>query len=133
MNQKISRSDEEWKERLSPAQYTVLREAGTERPGSGELLDEHRQGTYSCAACGNDLFVAEAKFDSGCGWPSFFEPKEGATEYFSDNVLGYDRTEVRCAKCDSHLGHVFLDAPQTPTGKRYCMNSVALNFEPDAA
>lgn len=129
MTEKIRWSDEEWKLRLSPIQYHVLRQAGTERPGTGELLDENRLGTYSCAACGNELFVSDTKFDAGCGWPSFFEAKDGATEYFSDYVLGYERKEVRCARCGSHLGHVFPDAPQTPTGMRYCMNSAALSFQ----
>lgn len=129
----INWSDDEWKLRLSPLQYRVLREADTERPFTGELLEEDRRGVYSCAACGNELFVSDTKFDAGCGWPSFFEARPDATEYFSDRSLGYERKEVRCARCGSHLGHVFPDAPQTPTGMRYCMNSVALTFRPDAA
>lgn len=123
-------TEEQWREKLSPAQFYVLRQAGTERPGTGKLLNEMRGGTYFCAACGNELFKSDTKFDAGCGWPSFFEPKEHAVEYFSDHLLGYERREVRCANCDSHLGHVFPDAPQTPTGLRYCMNSVALDFAP---
>lgn len=112
-------------------QYHVLREAGTERPWTGELLEENRSGTYSCAACGQELFESDTKFDAGCGWPSFFQAKPDAVQYLSDTSLGYERTEVRCAKCGSHLGHIFPDAPQTPTGNRYCMNSVALTFTPD--
>ena len=126
-------TDEQWKEKLSPAQFYVLRQAGTERPGTGELLNEDRRGVYSCAACENELFEADTKFDAGCGWPSFYEPREDAVEYFSDYLLGYERREVRCAKCGSHLGHVFPDAPQTPTGLRYCMNSIALDFAPNEA
>ncbi len=122
---------EQWREKLSPERYYILREAGTERPGTGELLNEERSGTYFCGGCGAELFAADTKFDAGCGWPSFFEPREGAVEYFSDWVTGYERREVRCAKCGGHLGHVFPDAPQTPTGLRYCMNSLALDFEPD--
>lgn len=121
---------EDWRERLSPKQYHILREAGTERPGTGALLYEERPGIYSCAGCGHELFAAGSKFDAGCGWPSFYEPREGAVEYFSDYVLGYERKEVRCGTCGSHLGHVFPDAPQTPTGLRYCMNSAALTFAP---
>lgn len=131
MAQDFSLSDQEWKQRLSPLQYRVLREAGTERPGTGALLHEERPGSYSCAGCGNELFEASTKFDAACGWPSFFKARDGGVEYFSDFLLGYERKEVRCAKCGSHLGHVFPDAPQTPTGQRYCMNSAALAFHPD--
>ncbi len=126
-------TDEQWKLRLSPKQFYVLRQAGTERPGTGELLNEERPGTYSCAACGAELFESDTKFDAGCGWPSFFEPREGAVEYFSDHILGYERKEVRCANCGGHLGHVFEDAPDMPTGLRYCMNSVSLSFTPNEA
>ncbi|HEY2743548.1 MAG TPA: peptide-methionine (R)-S-oxide reductase MsrB [Polyangia bacterium] len=127
----VQKSDGEWQKELSPAEYTVLRCAGTERPGSGKLLDEHRVGIYSCRACGNELFRSDTKFESHCGWPSFYESLAGdAVERIEDRSHGMLRVEVRCKKCGSHLGHVFPDAPQTPTGERYCMNSVALTFAP---
>ena len=123
--------EETWRKRLSPLEFQVLRQASTERPGSGEHLYEDRPGTYYCKGCGQALFDASTKFDAGCGWPSFFENKPGAVTEDTDYVLGYPRTEIRCSRCSSHLGHVFPDAPDTPTGMRYCMNSVALNFEPE--
>lgn len=132
MAYEVTRSEDEWRRALSPEEFHVLRQAGTERPWTGELLEEKRRGTYGCRACGQVLFTAETKFDSHCGWPSFYQPKEGdAVELIEDRSLGMVRTEVRCARCGSHLGHVFDDAPQTPTGDRYCMNSVSLTFEPD--
>jgi peptide-methionine (R)-S-oxide reductase len=125
----VTRSDEEWRRILTPEQYAVLREHATERPGSCALLHEHRAGTFTCAACGNRLFVAERKFESGTGWPSFFAPVEGAIESEVDSSWGMTRTEVHCSRCGGHLGHVFPDGPP-PTGERYCINGIALNFEP---
>ena len=123
--------EETWRKRLSPLEFQVLRQASSERPGSGEHLYEDRPGTYYCKGCGQALFDASTKFDAGCGWPSFFENKPGAVTEDTDYLLGYPRTEIRCSRCNSHLGHVFPDAPDTPTGMRYCMNSVALTFEPE--
>jgi peptide-methionine (R)-S-oxide reductase len=114
---------------LSEFEYHVLRQAGTERAYTGELLEEHREGIFSCRGCGAELFRSNAKFDSHCGWPSFYEPKEGdAVELIEDRSHGMVRVEVRCKGCGSHLGHVFEDAPQTPTGDRYCINSVSITF-----
>jgi peptide-methionine (R)-S-oxide reductase len=127
----VQKSDADWQKELSPEEYTVLRGAGTERAGTGKLLSEHRVGIYSCRACGNELFRSETKFESHCGWPSFYEASRSeAVERIEDRSHGMLRVEVRCKKCGSHLGHVFPDAPQTPTGERYCMNSVALTFAP---
>lgn len=127
----IEQTDAQWREALTPEQYRVLREAATERPGTGAYLDLTDDGIYHCAACGNPLFRAETKYHSGCGWPSFYEPlTPDAVEELTDASHGMVRTEIRCGRCGSHLGHVFEDGPQ-PTGLRYCMNSVALDFEPD--
>ena len=125
----VTKTDEEWRRILTPDQYAVLRGHGTERPGSCALLNEHREGTFKCAACGQSLFVADRKFESGTGWPSFFAPIEGALESTRDRSLGMVREEVHCSRCGGHLGHVFPDGPP-PTGLRYCINGVALDFEP---
>jgi peptide-methionine (R)-S-oxide reductase len=127
---KISKSDEEWRKQLTPEQYHVLRKHGTERAGTSALNHEKRNGHFKCAGCGKELFSSDAKFESGTGWPSFFEPmgKDAVTEH-DDSSWFMRRTEVRCADCGGHLGHVFADGPK-PTGLRYCMNGVALEFEP---
>jgi peptide-methionine (R)-S-oxide reductase len=128
----IEKSDAEWRAQLPAPAHRVLRQAGTEAPWSGALLDEAREGSFTCGACGNELFRAGTKFDSGCGWPSFYEAvRPEAVELLVDQSLGMVRTEVRCARCGSHLGHVFPDGYGTPTGDRYCVNSVALQFHPD--
>ncbi len=133
VNYDVNKSDDEWRSELSPEEFAVLRNAATERAWSGELLDEKRDGLYRCKACKNELFTAGTKFDSGCGWPSFYESVQpDAVELREDNTLGMVRTEVLCAKCGSHLGHVFPDGFGTPTGDRYCMNSLALDFEADS-
>ncbi len=125
----VNKSEDEWRAELGPEQYKILREAATERAWSGELLDESRSGFYTCAACNAELFKSGTKFDSHCGWPSFYESvNPEAVELLEDTSLGVVRTEVRCANCGSHLGHVFDDGFGTPTGDRYCMNSLSLGF-----
>ena len=124
-------TEDDWKERLTPEQFHVLREHGTERPGSSPLNREKREGTFVCAGCGQPLFASSAKFESGTGWPSFVEPLENGVATSTDRTLFMVRTEVHCARCGGHLGHVFPDGPK-PTGLRYCMNGVALDFEPAA-
>jgi peptide-methionine (R)-S-oxide reductase len=127
----VERSDAQWREMLKPERYRVLREAGTEPPWSGEYVHCHDDGTYACAGCGAELFGAEAKFESGSGWPSFTAPKTAdAVELIDDSTHGMVRTEVRCRRCGSHLGHVFPDGPG-PGGSRYCMNSLSLDLVPD--
>ncbi|MFL6521122.1 MAG: peptide-methionine (R)-S-oxide reductase MsrB [Chthoniobacterales bacterium] len=129
MSEKIGKTEEEWKKTLTAEQYHVLREKGTERPFTGKYADTHDDGMYRCAGCGNPLFSSETKYESGSGWPSFYEPvAKDAVETETDRKFGMTRNEVLCAKCGGHLGHVFPDGPE-PTGLRYCMNSAALKLE----
>jgi peptide-methionine (R)-S-oxide reductase len=126
----VVKTDAQWKKILTPEQYHVLREKGTERAYTGKYWNNHAEGTYVCAACGQALFSSKTKYESGTGWPSFWDPiKKGAVDLEVDRSLGEERTEVLCSRCGGHLGHVFDDGPK-PTGMRYCMNSVAMNFKP---
>lgn len=128
---KVDKSEQEWREQLSPEEYRVLREKGTERPFTGEYWDEWEPGRYHCAGCGADLFEAATKFDAGCGWPSFYQPVDNqAIEEHRDTTHGMVRTEVVCRACGAHLGHVFTDGPR-PTGLRYCINSVSIKLQPE--
>jgi peptide-methionine (R)-S-oxide reductase len=129
----VQKTDEQWRAELSAEEYAVLRRAGTERPWTGEYNETKTEGVYSCRACGAELFTSDTKFDSHCGWPSFYAPSDkDNVELHEDTSLGMRRVEVLCASCGSHLGHVFPDAPQTPTGDRFCMNSVSLRLQPEA-
>jgi peptide-methionine (R)-S-oxide reductase len=133
MAYEVEKTDDEWRAELSPEEYAVLRQAGTERAFTGEYTDTETTGTYVCRACNADLFTSDTKFHSGCGWPSFYQPLKGedgseTIEYLEDNSHGMKRVEVRCKRCGSHLGHVFPDGYGTPTGDRYCINSISLKL-----
>jgi peptide-methionine (R)-S-oxide reductase len=128
---KVEKTDAEWREQLDPEQYRILRQAGTERPYTGEYTDLEDEGVYRCAGCGEELFTNDTKFHSGCGWPAFYAPsQEGTVQEKVDDSFGMRRTEVLCQSCGGHLGHVFADAPHMPGGQRYCINSKSLQFEP---
>lgn len=127
--EKMPKTEEEWKKKLTPQQYKIMREKSTELPFTGKLLHNKGKGKYVCAGCGNVLFDSDTKFDSGTGWPSFYDAKKGAVKFVEDNALFMKRTEVVCAKCGGHLGHVFDDGPSEKTGKRFCINSACLMFD----
>jgi len=127
---KMDLTDAEWKKKLTPEQYEILRGKGTEAPFTGKLLYNDKAGSYTCAACGNVLFDSNTKFEADCGWPSFYDAKKGSVILTPDDTLGMQRVEVTCANCGGHLGHVFDDAPDQPTGQRFCINSAALEFLP---
>ena len=131
MSETITKTEQEWKSELTAEQYHVLREKGTERAFTGKYWDLHEDGTYTCAGCGTDLFTSDTKFDSHCGWPSFYDADPAKVEFHEDRAFGMRRVEVTCRACGGHLGHVFPDGPQ-PTGQRYCINSASLNFQKKA-
>ena len=128
----VEKTDAEWRAQLTPQQYEILRQEGTERPFTSPLLNEHRKGVFACAGCDLPLFSSETKFESGTGWPSFYKPLDNAVGENKDRTFGMLRTEIHCRRCGGHLGHVFDDGPK-PTGLRYCMNGIAMNFAPGAA
>jgi peptide-methionine (R)-S-oxide reductase len=125
----VSKTDEEWQASLTPKQYSILRQHDTEHPGTSPLLREHREGVFVCAGCGQELFLSAAKYESGSGWPSFYDAREGGVASADDRTLGVRRVEIHCSRCGGHLGHVFPDGP-LPTGRRYCTNGAALTFKP---
>lgn len=125
----INKNEEEWKKELSPEEYKILRQKGTEAPFTGEYDNFFQKGMYKCGACGAELFDSARKYDSGCGWPAFDEALPGAVTFTEDNTLGMKRVEITCSRCGSHLGHVFLDGPKETTGKRFCVNSKSLKFK----
>ena len=127
----VTKTDAEWKKELTPDEYAVLRKSATERAFSSELNNITEPGTFVCAACGNELYKTKHKFDSGTGWPSFDRAIDGGVSYGSDTKIGYERDEVHCARCGGHLGHIFNDGPRKTTGKRHCINGVAMDFKPD--
>lgn len=131
MTYKINKSEAEWKKELSPAQFNILREKGTERPGTGEYNLNYEKGTYACSGCNTPLFESNNKYNSHCGWPSFDDAIPGTVVYQDDNSLARHRIEILCANCGGHLGHIFDDGPQETTGKRYCVNSLSLEFKKD--
>jgi peptide-methionine (R)-S-oxide reductase len=126
----LPKSETEWKAKLTPEQYAILREKGTDRPFTGEYWKHFEKGKYVCAGCENPLFTSDAKFDSDCGWPSFDQAIKGSVHYYKDNSFGMERIEITCSKCNGHLGHVFNDGPSETTGKRFCTNSTAIKFIP---
>jgi peptide-methionine (R)-S-oxide reductase len=125
----VTKTDQEWREQLTPEQYQILRQKGTERPFTGQYYDAKDDGSYACAGCGQTLFSSGTKFDSGCGWPSFYDAEPGTVNMHEDKSFGMRRVEVTCARCGGHLGHVFPDGP-APTGQRYCINSASVAFQP---
>jgi len=129
MKKKVNKTDQEWKEILSPQQYYVLREKGTDRPGDGGYTKHFEKGTYHCAACDAQLFESGTKYESHCGWPSFDDAIDGSVEFVVDKTLGMIRTEIICTSCEGHLGHIFDDGPRDTTGKRYCVNTTSIRFE----